>query len=1661
MAHVKLDPARLVQDGDDLFSIARTLDSAVTTLVDRLGNSGGMAGDDNAAEEFCQGSDGYDALAGPTISAVTSFGNALRIVDAALSNTARAYDGAQKPGAGLDPATASPAEATATIDEGKASVPSALGAGWPGPLGEFQELIEWGLAQIGVVIPTGDEDKLQAASDAWGSFGDSIQSAKSRVSSSMPNVAAMTLPQQGRMLSCRTSLSEGLDRMRESADAMQQWIADFRSQLRQMREELGWFLKQMAIEIAAELAIGGLLTVVTAGLGALATAAKVGTTVIRWCMKIAKLIDRLKDFLKGIRGLKGALVRGGLRAGKEGLQAGLASAIASASVNKMREGEEGYERQDVGTAFLSAFAGGAASSPASRFLGGSGGPGLRAGTREVAGGTGAGAIDGLVSSGVESGLSGNEFNPISGMVLGALLGGGLTAGARGINAVRPGGNGTATVDPSGAGVTTPDGPTPAGADGGTSNPGGVAPVDVSNDGPTPGAGDTGTSTIDGGNAVDVPSGSPDASAPAGPDGSSPSAPEASASSAPEASTPDASAPAGSDGSSPSAPEASAPASSTPDASAPAGSDGSSSSPPDVSAPAAPEASAPAAPEASAPAAPEASAPASPEASSPAAETAPDFAPVEASATSQHDAPVAAASGSAASATQSAHSTPAAAAEGDAPAADAAAADAPAADAPEADPAEAGAATPDASDASDADDAGELAPEEAAAAAGGAAAVAGAAALLTKPTLPGAQTPTGSTPEASTSPQAATPDGTAPGSGTPGAKPDGTSQSGTDNGTTDGGKPDTPENNHTDRTIDQIDHALGEINPNYDPSDPQNGYATNCGNTSSILNDFLNGQPSAEAPTGTLDVPEMEARTGNPQTPMTPAQIDASLRAMGPGSHCVVGIDRSTGDGHWFNAYFDGTTVWSLDAQTGTRSPWPPNEPHATNWDASIRPEHVVDSDGSTSGVTNAPPSAAQSGVAPTAATHEASAPDGDRFANTRFEGQATVSPDHASDGSKGAGTTYNGYAIPERTPEIRNQLDELAARPDSPIVRNEDGSYSLKDPIEVDAFDMSNPEHDWDEFQRQVGLQQQGLNQLTIAEWRHNVDFYEQQNRVAKSEQAAGNHALADAGVQMKGQAVLHGPDQVAGGRADRYDGAGSLRVNSSLGSQWQHRIDDLRQDVAGAMASVDPKLRPHVKLNVHLGATNSVDGSPAATQAKLASAQPVTSGTPAPAPRAGALEPSATGTSGDPASDAPDVGVPVDASDGAAPSVEPEGSEPSADTDPSEPSESSSPESESTREELAAADPVPATVHHPILDADFPHLQVEETRVASVETVNVQGARTDRLRFLFNCHHVVNALELRFRGYDVIAAPTIQGLFTDPETGATRLHGEGRIPTQIAADWVQTDGSRRDFEDLGVEVDGSAMTALATLTESWPIGGRGFIGGFWKTGGGHVYTVVKEADGIRFYDGQVAKTDVSSYLDNMLYNDAKQPWATIKVLRVDDLVPTSEVLKTSRPHTAAELQLLKDWEASSRMPKEIFDREVAANARWRERNDELIAEMDETLADPTASPADRKRAWGERRYLQMQNRELIEGLHKLVESFESTAPPPGPILGQPSTTPPPGPILGEASATPLRPPTPPEDRDEGEPESLTPPGALTGLSAAIDVTAAAANASGIGGTSE
>jgi hypothetical protein len=1231
---VRVTPSRLALDGDDLYRVATQLDSAARAAQSALASTGGMAGNEESAQEFI---DGYGEGAVNTLNAAGSYAQTLRGLDSLLQDTANAYKDAGTVGT-LEAVHSRSASSTPGSAQ-TFSVPSAKAPGPTTPHGEFGEFVMDALAQIGVVLPDADTGKLGDAASAWSSYGDSIRSAANELDGTLTNLASMDIPQANDIRTSRDLIATKLREIATAAsgaDSLSSLCSKQKEAVEAMWEEIGWFLGQMAAEIALDLGLGALLTLATGGLGAPAVAGKIALTVMRWVQKIAALVQKLVALTR-MNALAAKVL---LRALAEGTQSAIATVTVQAGVNAIRGPEHA---QSLLAAGLGSFAGGGI---AGRF--GDGGAHIlrinaRTGVSRVAAntavGVGEGAIDGLTDGVVQAAVNGDmsTFNPIQSGVMGSLIGGAarpITGGGR-PSAPSSGGGGTPSTNSPGVDVPSaglPDAPSapssvdapsvsapsaPSATSGGGA-PSGSAPAAAGGTNTdTPDApvvdGSAETSTpVDASTSVDIPAGDaphgagsadapsvgggipdvslPDAPAPSAGDGGSPSSADSSVPSMPDTtpSTPDSSSPSTPDTSVPSTPDttpstADSNVPTTPDIDVPSTPDSSSPSPADSSAPPVADSSAPdvSTPDATAPATPEASAPdaitadaTTPDASTPdvhapttpgntapsapAAPSTPDVTPSTPADGSSAAAPVAAGVAGA----MSAPSTPStstpdadasafeAAVAADAAAADADASDAPSTDAPSTD---SDTVDPNALDAEDALAAGAVA----AGAAGVVGLHAGASGgkVPTAPSLP--TTPaTPTSPATPGSPNASTPDGTGapttpatPAPGTPDAS------------TPDAQQPD-PGSNSTERTTAEIDAALAAINPNFDPFDPANGYATNCGNTSSILNDFLNGNPTREASTGTLDVPQMEARTGNPQTPMTPDQIAGSLRAMGAGSHCVVGIDRSTGDGHWFNAYFDGDTVWSIDAQTGTRSPWPPNEPNATNWDASIRPEDVA-------------------------------AP-------------ATPETDAAADGTA-PGSTPNGADADSRDGE---SPAPRGAAPDPADPRPRIAEYSVE-------F-TPNLAHDRIEFERQLDLQETGLNELTVAEFLANRDAYleraengstgrdpeaaAEQQRVRDIElsqrvkdrrkelQAEGlgfDEALAQARTESDAwvatQAALHAPDQVAGGFAHRITGLGDLRINSSLGAQWRTRITGLDAYVRGLEAEMTPEQSAETLLDIRL----------------------------------------------------------------------------------------------------------------------------------------------------------------------------------------------------------------------------------------------------------------------------------------------------------------------------------------------------------------------------------------------------------------------------------------------------------------------------------------------
>lgn len=137
-----------------------------------------------------------------------------------------------------------------------------------------------------------------------------------------------------------------------------------------------------------------------------------------------------------------------------------------------------------------------------------------------------------------------------------------------------------------------------------------------------------------------------------------------------------------------------------------------------------------------------------------------------------------------------------------------------------------------------------------------------------------------------------------------------------------------------------------INPNYEnmslPCEERLLYSINCGSCAYALEQHFNGNdPAMQATSTNIDYDwEMEQITGLTCKYMSPDKIKSILIKRGPGSHLIVGINRhpvggKPQSGHWFNAYYDGSRVYTLDSQSGEVFEWPHDFGDVCEWCALI------------------------------------------------------------------------------------------------------------------------------------------------------------------------------------------------------------------------------------------------------------------------------------------------------------------------------------------------------------------------------------------------------------------------------------------------------------------------------------------------------------------------------------------------------------------------------------------------------------------------------------------------------------------------------------------------------------------------------------------------------
>lgn len=147
-------------------------------------------------------------------------------------------------------------------------------------------------------------------------------------------------------------------------------------------------------------------------------------------------------------------------------------------------------------------------------------------------------------------------------------------------------------------------------------------------------------------------------------------------------------------------------------------------------------------------------------------------------------------------------------------------------------------------------------------------------------------------------------------------------------------------------IQIIETWIKQINPHFHDKSlslqEQNEYKKNCGACAYLLDQYLNGV-NIGMQAGRINIgydADMEQKTGRKCVYMDVADIEQILLKKGAGSSLIVGINRKRKfffpvPGHWFNAYYDGHSIRTLDAQTGQIYGWPPDYGNISAWCAMI------------------------------------------------------------------------------------------------------------------------------------------------------------------------------------------------------------------------------------------------------------------------------------------------------------------------------------------------------------------------------------------------------------------------------------------------------------------------------------------------------------------------------------------------------------------------------------------------------------------------------------------------------------------------------------------------------------------------------------------------------
>ena len=175
---------------------------------------------------------------------------------------------------------------------------------------------------------------------------------------------------------------------------------------------------------------------------------------------------------------------------------------------------------------------------------------------------------------------------------------------------------------------------------------------------------------------------------------------------------------------------------------------------------------------------------------------------------------------------------------------------------------------------------------------------------------------------------------------------------------------------------------------------------------------------------------------------------------------------------------------------------------------------------------------------------------------------------------------------------IQEENDYISEKSSSSVTIFTLSVIHVKPPFKLKRKFQNNPHYE-KEMRRQLKMQEDGINKLTVFEWLTDArDAYKRRKMFDYMLLSAENFKYDEITKKVEDElsslAALHNPDQIAGGNFDDVTEMGDKRINSSIGSQWgtkdkgraQNLEDELLKVLEGP-PKIDEEQQKYIKMNV------------------------------------------------------------------------------------------------------------------------------------------------------------------------------------------------------------------------------------------------------------------------------------------------------------------------------------------------------------------------------------------------------------------------------------------------------------------------------------------------